>query len=323
MWAKYQQTPKHSGFTIVELLIVIVVIGILAAITIVAYNGVSQRATAAAVTSDLSNAAKQFKVAQVTDGVYPTSVPTSSSGTTYQVTVDNTANPQNFCITGTKGTTSYEVTESTSPTAGGCPGHGTGGVAAVTNLATNPSVETDTSSWGVRWFGANGGAGTTARTSAAAYKDGSGYRKTWTTAGGGQDVGFQYAVPITAGKPYTFSVYTRCSVATAHRRFVNWTDGSGTQIGSTGTGTETSIPANTWQRLSITATAPSGASSASFVWGPYPGSGSPGSSVGETLDADAVMVTEGSTLYNYADGNSSNWVWNGTANSSTSTGPAV
>jgi prepilin-type N-terminal cleavage/methylation domain-containing protein len=35
---------RRSGFTIVELLIVIVVIGILAAITIVAYNGVQERA---------------------------------------------------------------------------------------------------------------------------------------------------------------------------------------------------------------------------------------------------------------------------------------
>ena len=35
---------KRRGFTIVELLIVIVVIGILAAITIIAYNGVQVRA---------------------------------------------------------------------------------------------------------------------------------------------------------------------------------------------------------------------------------------------------------------------------------------
>ena len=35
---------KQKGFTIVELLIVIVVIGILAAISIVAYNGVTQKA---------------------------------------------------------------------------------------------------------------------------------------------------------------------------------------------------------------------------------------------------------------------------------------
>jgi prepilin-type N-terminal cleavage/methylation domain-containing protein len=40
MWAK----QKQPGFTIVELLIVIVVIAILAAITIVAYSGIQQRA---------------------------------------------------------------------------------------------------------------------------------------------------------------------------------------------------------------------------------------------------------------------------------------
>ena len=44
---------SSSGFTIVELLIVIVVIGILAAITIVAYNGVTARADYAKAQSDL------------------------------------------------------------------------------------------------------------------------------------------------------------------------------------------------------------------------------------------------------------------------------
>lgn len=67
---------KNSrGFTIVELLIVIVVIGILAAIVIVAFNGVQQRANTAAVTSDLSTFKKKLEMLRTdsTSGNYTTS----------------------------------------------------------------------------------------------------------------------------------------------------------------------------------------------------------------------------------------------------------
>jgi type IV pilus assembly protein PilA len=47
---------SNYGFTIVELLIVVVVIAILAAITVVAYNGISQRAT----TSSINSSVKQW-----------------------------------------------------------------------------------------------------------------------------------------------------------------------------------------------------------------------------------------------------------------------
>lgn len=49
-----------SGFTIVELLIVIVVIAILAVISIVAYNGIQNRLYNSAVQQDLRNIAQKF-----------------------------------------------------------------------------------------------------------------------------------------------------------------------------------------------------------------------------------------------------------------------
>ncbi|OGL21860.1 hypothetical protein A2707_00715 [Candidatus Saccharibacteria bacterium RIFCSPHIGHO2_01_FULL_45_15] len=63
---------KPSGFTIVELLIVIVVIGILAAIVIVAYQGVTQRSKNTQVVSYVSQFAKSLTIHINNEGSYPT-----------------------------------------------------------------------------------------------------------------------------------------------------------------------------------------------------------------------------------------------------------
>ncbi len=130
---EYSKQERMSGFTIVELLIVIVVIGILAAITIVAYNGVQQRAVTASLTSDLGNAVKPLKLFQVDNGSYPTTINCaiadsgtnkcikSSSGTTYQYVANNNTKPQTLCITATNGTQSYNVTQEGAPSVGVCP----------------------------------------------------------------------------------------------------------------------------------------------------------------------------------------------------------
>lgn len=54
-----------SGFTIVELLIVIVVIGVLAAITIVAFNGIQDRARTEKINSDLAMLSKAIQSARI------------------------------------------------------------------------------------------------------------------------------------------------------------------------------------------------------------------------------------------------------------------
>jgi prepilin-type N-terminal cleavage/methylation domain-containing protein len=62
---------KNRGFTIVELLIVIVVIAILAAIVIIAYNGVSQRARDAKRLTDITAVYKAIQMYYADNGTYP------------------------------------------------------------------------------------------------------------------------------------------------------------------------------------------------------------------------------------------------------------
>jgi len=62
---------RQKGFTIVELLIVIVVIGILAAITIVAYNGIQQRGRDANRNSDMKAFTTAIELYKADIGNYP------------------------------------------------------------------------------------------------------------------------------------------------------------------------------------------------------------------------------------------------------------
>ncbi|QQS22037.1 prepilin-type N-terminal cleavage/methylation domain-containing protein [Candidatus Saccharibacteria bacterium] len=61
---------KTRGFTIVELLIVVVIIAILAAITIVAYNGIQNRAKTSAGQQTANSIVKKFEALNAIKGAY-------------------------------------------------------------------------------------------------------------------------------------------------------------------------------------------------------------------------------------------------------------
>lgn len=76
-WAK----QKQAGFTIVELLIVVVVIAILAAITIIAYNGIRDRAIQSKIRTDISQLEKAIVAARNNRGGVALRTITNSVGT--------------------------------------------------------------------------------------------------------------------------------------------------------------------------------------------------------------------------------------------------
>jgi general secretion pathway protein G len=112
--SSYGVIRRVSGFTIVELLIVIVVIGILAAIVIVAYSGVVNRANDSAVQADLKNLATKINVFNVDNGKYPsatadlTSLAFNASKAPYAITPKTSIN-MTYCYDSTTASTAYAV----------------------------------------------------------------------------------------------------------------------------------------------------------------------------------------------------------------------
>jgi len=130
--------PRNSGFTIVELLVVIVVIGILAALVVVSYTGINNKAIISSIQSDLSTAARQFKLYSIDHASYPTGntaslVETPSGSHTYCPTTpatdtkyclklsgDNTIDSYtgtstSFALVINNGTKHWRITENSSP----------------------------------------------------------------------------------------------------------------------------------------------------------------------------------------------------------------
>lgn len=310
-----------KGFTIVELLVVIVVIGLLAAITIVAFNGVQRRANESVATNMASSAKHQLLAYQTTNGAFPVAANladagvVSTEGTNYQYTTTT----DGFCLTATKGQSSVKITESTTPSAGGCSGHGQGGTSAVTNLAPNPSFEVNNG-----WYSNNGSL--YPRSVSSTIKRSGSYAVESHNLSSSTSLLSLYAPGANDGagfaaepnKTYTASVYFRSDVPHQGRIGISYRSGGTYQTTSyspyvTGTVGE-------WTRVSYTATSPSGTDLTRLIVVVNALSTQPANT---SAWADDVMMTEGSSSPGYADGGTTDWVWNGTPHSATSTGPAL
>ena len=128
---------RASGFTIVELLIVIVIIAVLAAITVVAYTGIQNRARTSALQSDLHNAATKIGLDKAKTDLYPLSLSavddgkgvTKGADTIFQYTSDGTS----YCLTATSkspGISAFHISNTDALSTGLCSGHLDGSIVA-------------------------------------------------------------------------------------------------------------------------------------------------------------------------------------------------
>lgn len=163
----------RSGFTIIEVTVVIFVIAIISSIAIVSYSSLTKQAVEASLKSDLASASEQLKIYKAkNNGSYPDDYAIDCSATPAANTVcfkassgntiptlltDNSANPKTFCIRAKNANgTNYFITESTNPALGVCPGVPQTQTFAYTGSEQQFQIPTDVYTVSIDAYGAAG-----------------------------------------------------------------------------------------------------------------------------------------------------------------------
>lgn len=309
---------QKLGFTIVELLVIIVVIGILVGITVVSYGAITDRARHKTVEADAQGMSVALNKYKASNGVYPTSLSqltdAPKSDSTFQYRYNATSNT--YCVTASvTGASAYVQSGNSTAKEGGCPGHGVNGENPVANLTVNPSAETDCS-WAGGYFGSPMTACPTTLGASGAVSGTKVFATTTNSTTSSQGMIYRVTASAKENQQYTCSMSfkgTPGSIIYFGGRPATTTDGYITE----GLGNKVITLSASWQRVSITFTTPA----ATGILKVQSRLNAPASGI--TIQADALMCTEGATDYAFADGNTSGWMWNGTANLSDSIGPIV
>jgi hypothetical protein len=186
-----------------------------------------------------------------------------------------------------------------------------------TNLVTNPNFETNTTGWSLQ----NGS--TITRTTSQFY---SGVASVQITSSASNNNGIRTTlgsgVPVTVGQSYTFSAYAKCDTGTMTNAVVIiiWLNSGGSEISRISSSNATLT--TSWQRLSITGTAPANTVTAALF------TVRSTSTAGIIWYVDALLFEQSSSLLPYFDGTYADTYtgytlttqsWTGTADASTST----
>lgn len=306
---------RNLGFTIVELLIVIVVIAILATITIVAYNGVTQRAQASAAQNALSLAnRKVLEYAVDHADQYPLTLEAAgvvSDSVEYTYHLDRTSDTFRYCIEASTGNVSYYFDgDDASVAEGMCP---------ITNIALNPNADGSSTTY----FSSIGNSAAPRNRSIASDRSHSGATSLKLEAtGSGQMAAISYiptnTVIVRQGESFAWSIWVYSTRAGEMRPYAEGTRVADATYAAIAGSINMTVPAHTWTKIEWAGVAQHDMYVNRF------GGYNLQVQAGDIVWVDEVIGVVGATeVPEYADGGSTGWTWDGQPHQSSSTGPPL